>query len=285
MIPSNSNFEKSISKISENLTTTKIDFWNGNRSEIRQRYEREILDAILKATIETHGNYQIQESFTDYFGAEESGAFSEKKHHLLVTVAGNHKFKNDEIILISKPIAKNLLGYRIPIIRKKDAPIFDNLKDVSILKKGVHGIPETWSDATVFRHNDYKVSEEGNFDDIFERLHNENFDYVTFGANEVETVFRERASKFESLMISKNMMFFYPFPLVFYVNPAMPDLAKRIDEGLQIIKKSGELDLIFNRYYPTIVEKLGLEKRTLFVLENPLIPKEFANLKPNLALL
>jgi len=60
----------------------EIDFWNGNRSGIRQRYEREILDAILKATVETHGNYQIQESFTDYSGIEESGAFSEKNHHL-----------------------------------------------------------------------------------------------------------------------------------------------------------------------------------------------------------
>ena len=263
----------------------EIDFWNGNRSEIRQRYEREILDAILKATIETHGNYQIQESFTDYSGAEESGVFSEKNHHLLVTVAGNQKFNNNEIILFSKPIAKNLLGYRIPIIRKKDAPIFDNLKDVSILKKGVHGIPETWSDATVFRHNDNKFSEEGNFDDIFERLHNENFDYVKSGANEVETVFRERASKFESLTISKSMMFFYSFPFVFYVNPLIPDLAKRIDEGLQRIRNSGVLDLIFNFYYPTIVENLGLEKKRCLFLKTPLIPKEFANLKPNLALL
>lgn len=261
---------------------TEIDFWNGNKSQIRQRYEREILDAILKATQETHENYRIQESLIDYSGTQESRAFSEKNHHLLVTVAGNQKFKNDEKILISQPIAKNLLGYRIPIIRKKDAAIFDNLKDVSVLKKLVHGIPETWSDATVFRHNDYNVSEEGNFEDIFDRLHNKNFDYVTFGANEVETVFTERALKFESLMISKNMMFFYPFPLVFYVNPTMPDLANRIDEGLQRIINSGELDLIFYRYYPTIVEKLNLEKRTLFVLQNPLISDEFANLKPHL---
>ena len=63
----------------------------------------------------------------------------------------------------------------------------------------------------------------------------------------------------------------------------MPKLAERVEEGLKNITDSGELDAIFNTYYANIVQVLQLDKRTLFVLENPLIPKEFANILPNLA--
>ena len=63
----------------------------------------------------------------------------------------------------------------------------------------------------------------------------------------------------------------------------MPKLAERVELGLQKITDSGELDAVFNKYYANIVQNLQLDKRTLFVLENPLVPKEFANLQPNIA--
>jgi len=260
----------------------EIDFWNGNRSEIRQLYEREILEAVLKSTIKKHGDFNIKESFAEYPGTQESHVFSEKNHHLFVTVAGNQKFANEEKIVISKPIAKNLLGYRILIIKTNDVEKFKDVSDNQILKKYAQGIPETWSDAEIFRFNNFNVIEEGTFDTIFEQLSNGKFDYVTFGANEVLPVFETRASKFKTLKIESNLLLFYPFPLVFYVNPKMPKLAKRVEQGLQIITDSGELDVIFNSYYSDIVDALQLNKRILFVLNNPFIPKEFGNLQPNL---
>ncbi|MDO9137338.1 MAG: transporter substrate-binding domain-containing protein [Lutibacter sp.] len=261
----------------------EIDFWNGNRSEIRQRYEREILEAILKVTVDKYGDFKIKESFSEYPGTQESLVFSEKNHHLFVTIAGNQKFSDEEKIVILKPIAKNLLGYRIPIIKSKDVEKFKKNIDNKKLKSYKLGIPETWSDAEIFRFNNYKVAEEGAFDDIFERLSEGKFDYVTFGANEVSSVFENRASKLKTLEIENDLLFFYPFPLVFYVNPGMPKLAERVALGLQKITDSGELDAVFNKYYANIVQNLQLDKRTLFVLENPLIPKEFANLQPNIA--
>lgn len=51
---------------------------------------------------------------------------------------------------------------------------------------------------------------------------------------------------------------------------------------LEIIA-SGKLNEIFNQYYGDIVERLGLEQRTLFILDNPLIPEMFSGLKPDLA--
>ncbi|RPA70458.1 hypothetical protein EF405_01380 [Cyclobacteriaceae bacterium YHN15] len=186
------------------------------------------------------------------------------------------------MIVISQPLTKNLLGYRLLIIRAEDAGLFAGISRAEELQKLEHGIPETWSDATVFRHNGFSVVEKGNFDDIFDRLQNKRFDYSTFGANEILGVYENRASKHEGLIIDQNILLFYPFPLVFYINPDLPKLAERIGQGMQNITSSGKLDAIFNAHYGKISAQLNMKGRRIFVLDNPLIPDEFRHLAPDI---
>jgi hypothetical protein len=272
---------KQKSKSMEQETTT-VDFWNGNRSAARQVYELKVLKAILEATEEEWGAWEIEESLEEYPGNEESFVFTEKGHDLFVTIAGNQKFKDGDMIVIPHLLTKNLLGYRVPIIRKEDAGLFGGISRPEDLQKLDHGIPETWSDATVFRHNGFNVVEEGSFDDIFDRLQNKRFDYSTFGANEVLGVYENRASKREGLIIDQNILLFYPFPLVFYINPDLPKMAERIGQGMENITSSGKLDTIFNAHYGKITEQLNLNSRRIFVLDNPLIPDEFRYMGPDI---
>lgn len=262
--------------------TTTVDLWNGNRSQIRQVYEKEVLVAVLNATEDDYGSWEITESLDEYPGDEEALVFSEKGHDLFVTIAGNQKFTDGDMIVIPKPMTKNLLGYRIPIIREEDSGTFENIGSKEEIQQLKHGIPTTWSDAVIFRENGYQVVEDGDFDDIFDRLKSGLFDYSSYGANEIMSVYENRASQREGLIIDQNILLFYPFPLVFYVNPDLSDLADRIEEGMQRIIDSGELNSIFNSYYGDIVEKLNLKNRTLFTLDNPLIPEEFRDLTPDL---
>ncbi|MDT8439903.1 MAG: hypothetical protein RQ729_12940 [Wenzhouxiangellaceae bacterium] len=261
---------------------TTVDFWNGNRSQARQVYEREVLEAVLTATEDDFGAWEITESLDDYPGDEESRVFAEKGHDLFVTIAGNQKFGPDDMLVVAEPLTRNLLGYRIPIIRETDAGVFAAIEDESALKALRHGIPETWSDATIFRHNGYTVVEEGDFDDVFDRLRAGRFDYSAFGVNEVLGVFERRASERPGLTIDRQLLLFYPFPLVFYVNPQSPELADRIEQGMRAIITSGRLDAIFDRHYGDIVARLGLDQRTVLVLDNPLVPERYKNLKPDL---
>lgn len=257
-----------------------IKFWNGNKTPSRQQYEREILDAALAAT-NAKGPYSIEESRTDYPLAEdEASVFRSKGFDLFGTVAGNQKLAGEQKILVPLPLMKGILGYRILIVRKADAQKFAAIKSADELKKLRMGIPATWADAGLFRHNGYPVVEKGSFDDVFQRLENNEFDYVTFGANEVNSVFTGRAAKSGKLMIEPSLLVYYPFPLVFYVNPQQPALADRITEGVKTISTNGELDKIFNRYYGEVLGQLKLATRTRIILENPILPKEMANFKP-----
>lgn len=261
---------------------TRVDFWNGNRSAARQVYEREVLEAVLTATEDEMGPWEIAETLVEYPGDEESGVFSAKRHHLFVTIAGNQKFQDGDMIVIPHPMTRNLLGYRIPVIREQDAEDFAAIETEDEFQVFRHGIPETWSDAEIFRRNGYTVVEEGSFDDIFQRLEDGRVDYSAYGANEVLGVFENRASRQAGLAIDDHLLMFYPFPLVFYVNPDMPELASRIESGMLEIIADGRLDDIFNRHYGDIVERLGLERRTLFILHNPFVPDRFSGLKPDL---
>lgn len=260
-----------------------IDFWNGNRTQARQEYEREILQAVLDATKDTHGPWQIKEDVSDYPKAEdEGGVFRVKGHDLFVTVAGNKKLENEQKIVIPVPIMKGLLGYRIPIVREEDLQKFSKITSEKQLKKLRLGIPETWADADLFRHNGYKVVEKGDFDSLFKRLAAGEFDYVAFGANEIAGVYEDRAKHVEGLVIDDSLLIYYPFPLVFYIHPERQKLAERINAGLGEIKNNGTLDRIFQSYYGNIVEEQGLHKRKVIMLENPILPSEMKNLRPQL---
>ncbi len=260
-----------------------IVLWNGNKTESRQKYEREVLEAALNATKVSHGVWSLQEDLTDYpLAADEASVFRTKGVDIFGTVAGNTKLANEQKILIPLPLMKGLLGYRILIIRSADKGKFAGVKTPAQLQKLRMGIPSTWADAELFRQNGYAVEEKGSFDDLFTRLENKEFDYVTFGANEVTGVFNARAAKSGKLIVDSTLLVFYPFPLVFYVNPDNKVLAERVTKGLQIISGNGELDAIFNRYFAADLTAVKLPARTMITLKSPILPAEMAGFKPSL---
>lgn len=266
-----------------NAAVAQIKLWNGNKTQSRQQYEREVLEAALSATVASHGQWQLQEDLTDYPLAEdEASVFRSKGFDIFGTVAGNAKLANEKKTLIPLPLMKGLLGYRILIIRAEDKEKFAVITSAQQLQKLRMGIPSTWADAELFRHNGYRVEEKGSFDDLFERLTNNEFDYVTFGANEVAGVFRERAAVSGQLVIESSLVVFYPFPLVFYVNPENKILAERVARGLQLISNNGVLDGIFKRYFDADLTAVDMPSRRMIRLKNPILPSEMADFKPAL---
>jgi hypothetical protein len=258
-----------------------IKLWNGNKTTARQIYEQEVLEAALDATKGSHGKWKLSADATSFPSAEEEGSvFRAKGFDIFGTVMGNVKLAKEKKIVIPQPIMKGLLGYRILIIREADREKFAAIKTPKQLQALRLGIPETWADAELFRRNGYTVVEKGSFDDLFTRLRDNEFDYVSFGANEVDSVFAERASKAGGLAIDSSLLVYYPFPVVFYVNADNPALAQRVTQGLKTISTNGTLDKIFERHYGEQLAALKLNERRLISLRNHVLPKKMNNLKP-----
>jgi ABC-type amino acid transport substrate-binding protein len=244
-------------------------FWNGNKSPARQRYELEVLREVVEATGETHGDASIVEDRTNYPLAKDESNVFQTGVDLFVTVKGYAKFLDREKIIVDHPIARGLLGKRLMVVREDRLEEFASISDEDSLKAKTVGIPETWVDAELFRFNGYQVNEIGSFEDIFQRLANGEFDYVSLGAIEIEDAFYRLAKPVGGLAIDYHLLINYPMPLVFYVHPEQQELANRIREGIKMISQNGQLDALFNRHFGKMIEGLHLAPRRTFHLKNP----------------
>ena len=261
--------------------STHITFWNGNKSAARQAFEKELLQASLKATATQYGSWTLNIDSNNYSPTEEGNIFSAtlsgtQSADVLVTVAGNTKFNNKPKIMISQPLTKGLLGYRLLMVKDQSLPAFRKINTVEDLQALSIGIPESWADAELFRQNAYSVTEKGSFDDLFIRLKKGEFDYTALGANEIEAAFEQRVAPVGGISIEPTMMIYYPFPLVFYVNPDKPELAERLEQGLKIIQANGDYDKLFIKHHGDVVERLNLKNRKVFTLKNPILPKSMS---------
>ena len=259
-----------------------MNFWNGNKSPIRQHYERDILHCLLTATEKEFGQFTLHNDVTDYPLAKDEGNVFNTGTDILVTVAGNTKFAQHKKIVIPQAIAKGLLGYRLLIIKQDKRDKFKQINTVKQMQQLTAGIPATWADADLFRANNYTVCEKGSFSEIFQRLKNNDCDYVALGANEIEQAFTDMAEPLGDLVIESTLMLYYPFPLVFYLHPEQVELAARVELGLQYITNNGQLNAIFNQYNGNIVERLSLKQRKKLHLHNPILPASMDDFSPSL---
>lgn len=256
----------------------RIRFWNGNKSSNRQSHELEVLEeALFFSGIETSQTHIISDN-TDYPNADDEGSIFDNGFDVLVTVAGNQKFESKAFIPIELPIAKGILGYRILITRPE---ITDRLathvdKLPCVMKQLIAGIPDTWADADLFRFNNLKVLEHGDLLDILQAITTKQCDYLSLGANEVESIHHSRPKSVTNLVIESNTVLYYPFPLVFYVHPEQPDLAGRIETGLKNLMRNGRLDELLNKHYGEFVESLDIRSRKVIHLQNPILPQSMA---------
>ena len=259
-----------------------MNFWNGNKSPIRQDYELDILHCLLTATEKEFGQFTLHNDVTDYPLAKDEGNVFNIGTGILVTVAGNTKFAQHKKIVIPQAISKGLLGYRLLIIKQDKRDKFQQINTAKQMQQLTAGIPATWADADLFRANNYTVCEKGVFSEIFQRLKNNDCDYVALGANEIEQAFTEMAEPLGDLIIEPSLMLYYPFPLVFYLNPQQVELAARVKVGLQYIINNGQLDAIFQQYNSNIVDRLRLKQRKIFNLNNPILPQTMDNFSSSL---
>lgn len=249
-----------------------INFWSGNRTYARKSYEAELLQMCLEVTTPEYGVTTIEVDVTDFPAAEDEGNVLDRAADVLVTVAGNVKFADKQKIVIQQPIAKGLLGYRLLVTRQSllkelsKIQVLDELKSLSV------GIPCTWADAALFRHNGCRVIEKGGIDELFNRLQDRDFDYVALGVNEIETVCKHYAEHLSELVIEPSLMLYYPFPLVFYVNAKQPELALRIQKGLDTILSNGRHESLFQQHYGHLQQQFSLQNRRLLSLTNPTLP-------------
>ncbi len=237
-----------------------IQFWNGNKTAARQAHEFELVHALLP-------NQAINNDLTDYPDAADESAIFERGADVMVTVAGNPKFTDDQFIEVSPPICFGLLGCRLLITRKDDQRFAQ--PTVESFKQLIAGVPATWADATLLRDNHCRVYEHGDIEHILDSITSGQCDYLSLGANEIHAVFCQFSASYPQLEIHPTALLYYPLPLVFYVNPHKRKLAQQIAEALTVQSENGQLYQALLKHYGESIAASAIATRQVVRLTNP----------------
>lgn len=227
-----------------------------------------IIDTLTKAldiTKKEYGDYQL--IFSEKM-VQNRALIELKNAQLDVGYFISTAEREKQAIVIRIPIMQGLLGYRICLIKEGTQEKFIGISNKQQwLEKNISiGQHSTWPDTQVLKSNGFNVKTTFKRELLYQQLAKNRFDCFARGANEIN----EDLLKHDSLglVIEKNIVLHYPFPLFFYVSPEKPLLAQRLQLGLRRLQEKGVAGQLFEQHFGKILEKLAIKKRLLIDLEN-----------------
>ena len=175
--------------------------------------------------------------------------------------------REEDFLPIRIPLYKGLIGWRVLLVNP------DKLSQLESSKLrdnyAVQGMD--WPDTKILQANGFNVVSATNYDEAFTIMHRKQADM--FPRSIIE-VFGELAQPelTKDLVIEPNFVLQYPAATYFFVNKRDVILGKLLSTGLEMAVEDGSLDKLFDATYSQMLQQLGLNKRTLLTLKNPLLP-------------
>lgn len=172
------------------------------------------------------------------------------------------------------PLTKGLIGYRIAVINNNVKDAFTLNAPLSAIKKLQHMQGHDWPDADILSFNDFTVSTTSWYSTLYKALDEHHYDVLLRGVLEITTEYE--LYKPVNSTIDMNHAFYYPSAIYFFVAKNRTDIAALLHKSLTSLKANGEFDNLLFSFPPhaKALEKLGLRKRQVHILENPLLPPE-----------
>lgn len=242
----------------------------GNNHQVSEQYYLALIAAALETTRASHGPYHINFS--------EQTLPSERKHELLIAgdavnidrlvgfpVAQGPRLK---LLRVDHPILQGAMGYRVLMIHKNKQARFNKIHSLNELRQLRMGFGRGW-EGHVYTHNGLNVTESLNMSSLLKMLAAQRYAFVPLSIIEVEDNYLLDGRRANNLMIEKNLLLYMPLPVYFYVSPSAPELAERLQSGLQTLSKSGAMDDLFRQHFGSRLQRLNLSKRRLIKLQNP----------------
>jgi len=188
---------------------------------------------------------------------------------------GTSMEREEKLLPIRVPLVRGILGYRIFIIRRDMETVFSSIKTLLELQKLKACQGSHWPDTTILRNAGLKVVDSPNYEAMFKMLSAGRCDYFPRAIHEGVVELKARELSYPDLMIEKTLMLSYMFPMYFFVNKKDYRMAYQVEKGLLLAIKDKSFDE-FMQTHPTTAHIFPLSKwskRTIFDLDNPLLPE------------
>ena len=248
--------------------------YNAPESKLDKRYEYQwtILKTALQRTIPEYGPFRMRPSTL----MSESRQVSELVHasgEITVMYLDSSPKLEKTLVPIRIPVDKDLVGYRILLIRKSDRKKFESITTLGQLQKLDLGQGLDWIDVKILRENGFKIVTGSSYEGLFDMLIHKRFDAFPRGAVEIMDEFNERKRLMPELFIEPNLLIFYPLPMYFWFSDTDEGrkLASRAEAGMREMISDGTYDRIFTNFFHDKIQELKLKNRKIFRLRNPFL--------------
>lgn len=175
-----------------------------------------------------------------------------------------------DLLPIRIPLDMGLLGWRLLLVRERDAARFAAIRSAAQLQALDALQGHDWPDTDILRANGYRVQSASDYLGMFKMLQSGRVDYFPRAVFEVWNEAAAFAS--EGLTVAPGLALHYPSALYFFVRQADTALAAAVRRGLERMLADGSYARLFQDYFGDMVARAALEQRRVFELRNPLLP-------------
>lgn len=169
------------------------------------------------------------------------------------------------------PIDKGLFGWRVFLTTEKNLHLTGDVQTVAQLKKLVMLQGHDWPDTKILQSNKLKVITSNHYRSMFNMIATGRAELFP---RSILEVWKEIALEKHNLRVDPKLSIYYPTALYFFVSKSQPELAKRIEDGLNQMIASGEFEQLFLEEYGADLAEAVARKRRVIYLDNPLLPKK-----------
>lgn len=283
--PASVNSEESQSSAISDISPPETNFINSdeiaviriNRSksdqDIRSNYNLSILRKALNHSVQKYGPYRleiIEQSIPNYRKLQ----FLRENKLINVAMAMTSQEREQDAIPIRIPIRRGILNYRLLMVHKKHLTKFENITTAAQLQELTVGLRRSWALWDTMSYLDYKVVSAYSYDSVFKMLAKERFDYIPRGIHEIYDEIAIRKKDMPALTVAPKIALYIPAAFYIFVAPNRPEIAHRIEYGLEQMLANNEIVTLFNQFYGEAIKRSDIANRHIINVGNPLMPAE-----------
>ncbi len=244
-----------------------------SEKDIRTNYTYTVLNKALIASIPKYGAFGIE---VTGFEVPNHQTLKElvKGEFINVAMALTTDEWEEKSTPIRIPIRRGIFSYRLLAINTAKAEVFNNIHTLEQLKTLTVGVRKSWTTRKVLTKLGFEVADAYSYDSIFAMLDKNRFDYIPRGIHEIYDELEIRKVDLPHLMVEPRLALYIPSPFYMFVSKSTPQIAARLELGLEKMVEDGSLQSLFEQYYGAYIEKADLENRTIIHLGNPLLPSK-----------
>ena len=180
--------------------------------------------------------------------------------------------RENRLLPLRTPIFKGLFGWRLVFTTQKQLPYLSQVKTFEDLKSIIFIQGEDWPDTFILRDNDLTVATAQDFESLFVMLDKGRGQLFPRSLLEIESEKNFYEKKID-LVVLPQLMLKYQSPIYFFFNKDNPEIAKAVNEGLKVMRKSGEFDELFFKYNGDFIKNAHLHNKIIIELKNNQLPK------------